>query len=397
MTPAELKKRIGSRQVYIWGTRIAGLSAIDRLEKDIGVPVTALVDSVPISGKKHGHSVLLPAQLFKKNDPFVIICTRGHSAQVSDTCRQHNVPFVLWEEIQRFDYYIEVNNRCNLNCISCSVREYYNDPLRNMSVPDFTKVLERIRDQDPFCSWINLYGHNEPLLSDTLPEMVRVADRMGFAVGISTNLATIRNFEDVIKAGPMFVRVSVSGWGNTYEKVHQNAKFPVLLHNLSLLQMYRAKYCPGMEVEVFFHRYKHNNTDREKVRELCARLGFEYREIYASIIGFETVSNILDHRPVSMKIQRAIPLLCHTVEETSARAYKQRQMPCPNDHMVRVHSDLSVAACLAWMGSKIPDTTFLEIPYDELEHRLTATPLCHLCRPRGLHQFCEIVFDEVPE
>jgi hypothetical protein len=36
----------------------------------------------------------------------------------------------------------------------------------------------------------------------------------------------------------------------------------------------------------------------------------------------------------------------------------------------------------------------MKISYADLEEKLIHTPYCHLCKPRGLHQFCEIVFDE---
>ena len=398
MNVEELKKAIRGRDVYIWGTRIAGLSAAKLLPME-GIDVRGFIDSIPCWGDKLSLQVLNPRDIFEKNleKIFIIVCTRSHSPHIIKTCIENGVSkdaIVEWEALQRFDYYIEINNKCNLSCLTCSAREYYNEALVNMTVSDFEAILEKIRMEDPLASWINLFGHNEAFLNDSLPEMIELADKLGFAVGLSTNLAFAKDFENVIKARPLWVRVSMSGWGKSYEVIHRGGKFDVLIKNLHLLSKYRNMHTPDMLIEVFFHRYRHNGNDIEKVRGLCDKLGFEFRTIYASIIGLETVSNLLDNRVVSRKTQRALPYLCFSVEDTARMAFQQKEFPCPNDHLVRIHSDMTVAACQAWMGSVIPGVRFTEISFDELERRLMQTQLCPLCKPRGLHQFCEIVFDE---
>jgi hypothetical protein len=127
---------------------------------------------------------------------------------------------------------------------------------------------------------------------------------------------------------------------------------------------------------------------------LCDSLGYEFRTIYATVVGLETVSNILDGRPISRKVQGVLPYLCHSVEDTAREAFRQKGFPCPNDHLVRIHSDLSVAECQSWMGSIIESARFTDMSLDNLEQRLMNTRYCAVCKPRGLHQFCEVVFDE---
>ena len=393
-----LIKQIDGRCVYIWGTRIAGLSAAGILPSH-GISVRAFVDSIACDDKKGGLDVILPKELFRENlrDKFVIICTRGHSPHIARTCLQNGMTrndFIEWEQLQYFDYYIEINNKCNLSCLTCSAREYYNDTLVNMSISDYSAVLQKIRREDPFASWVNLFGHNEAFLNDSLPEIIELSKSMNFAVGLSTNLAFSRDFKNVIKAKPLWLRVSMSGWGKNYEVIHRRGKFDVLFKNLHLLSKYRTAYSPDTMIEVFFHRYKHNVEDIQPVKNLCDELGFEFRSIYASIIGFETVSNLLDGRVVSRKTQRALSYLCYSVTDTARQAYLQKDFPCPNDHLIRIHSDLSVAECQAWMGSVMPGIRFLDISLADLGKKLANSRLCPTCKPRGLHQFCEIVFDE---
>lgn len=398
MNTIELKKMIGNRDVFIWGTRISGLSAA-KILPHYNIEVKGFVDSISGHDNKLNLDVISPDDLFSNRikNKFVIICTRGHSPHIVKTCIENNLTrndFIEWEKIQKFDYYIEINNKCNLSCLSCSVRQFYNDNLHDMSISDFESVLNKIRKEDPFTSWINLFGHNEAFLNKSLAEMIKIANEYNFSVGLSTNLACSKNFEDVIKAKPLWVRVSMSGWGSNYEIIHKGGNFNLLLKNLRLLSKYRSEHSKETMVEIFFHRYKHNAGDIENIKQLCKELSFEYRAIYASLIGLETVSNILDGRPVSLKTQKAYPYLCYSIEETAALAFKQKNYPCPNDHLVRIHSDLTVAECQAWMGSVLPGIKFPEISLNELEKKLINTKYCSICKPRGLHQFCEVVFDE---
>ena len=394
----EMRNCIHGRPIYIWGTRIAGLSAAKYLLKQ-GFKIEAFIDSTDCSGHKLGIPVLLPDELFKKKLKriFILICTRGHSPQIAQICLENGLTrndFIEWEKIQRFDYYIEINNRCNLSCMTCSSREYYNQPLINMGINDFKAVLAKIRKEDPLASWINLFGHNEAFLNPALDEMIEISNSYNFCVGLSTNLAFSRDFKSVVKAKPVWIRVSASGWGKNYELMHRGGKFDILMKNLEKLSQYRDKYSKETLIEFFFHRYRHNKNDIPHVKQLCKALGFEFRCIYASVIGFETVSNILDGRAISQKTQVALPYLCHSVEATAQKAFTQRNLPCPNDHLVRIHSDMTIAECQAWMGSVMPDVKFTEIGFDALERKLANTRFCKICKSRGLHQFCEIVFDE---
>ena len=45
-------------------------------------------------------------------------------------------------------------------------------------------------------------------------------------------------------------------------------------------------------------------------------------------------------------------------------------------------------------GTVMPRVKFTDISFDKLERKLANTRFCPICKPRGLHQFCEVVFDE---
>jgi MoaA/NifB/PqqE/SkfB family radical SAM enzyme len=401
ITIDKLKNIIGGRDVYIWGTRIAGLSAA-KILPTYGINIKAFIDNIDNIQSKLGLNILLPKELLNIQNKFIIICTRGHSPHVINTCIENNMTekdFITWEELQQFDYYIEINNRCNLNCMTCSQKKYNNiKPLLNMSISNFKEMLEKIRKEDPFTSWLNLFGYNEAFLNNDLSEMIKISNSLNFTVGLSTNLAFNINFEDVIKAKPLWIRVSISGYDKNYELIHQGGKFDTVLKNLKLLSEYRNKHSKDTTIEILFHKYKHNLNDIPKIKKLCNDLGFEFRCIYASILGLETVSDILDKKPLSLKTQTALQYLCHSIEDTAKQSLKQKHFPCSYDHIIRIRSDLTIVDCQCWSGSTITGLKFTDnISFEELQNKLTNTKYCNTCKPKGLHQFYEIVFNEENE
>ena len=64
-----------------------------------------------------------------------------------------------------------------------------------------------------------MYIWGEPLLNPELPEIIKINKNLGIASGISSNLNAGKHLEDVIKASPAQIRVSVSGYGEKYYEI----------------------------------------------------------------------------------------------------------------------------------------------------------------------------------
>lgn len=81
--------------------------------------------------------------------------------------------------------YLEVTNRCNLNCKMC-FKQSWEDEEGDMDMSLFLKILD---DADEFQDLRMIYfgGIGEPLVHPRFLEMVRLARERGHAVGISTN------------------------------------------------------------------------------------------------------------------------------------------------------------------------------------------------------------------
>ncbi len=381
--------------IYIWGTRIAGLSIAKSLIHS-GIKVEAFVDDFSETKSKLDIPIIKPETMFKTKKRTVIIATRSHSEKLQERCSENHTEdqtVIPWDKIQQLDYYIEITNRCNLNCLTCSSREYYNDQLHKMTLTDFDSCTSKIVRDDPFITWINLFGHNEPLIHPDIADLIDNANSKGLSVGISTNMSLVFNVEKLIRSKPMWIRVSTSGLGTNYEISHQGGKSNLVIENLTKISKLRSEYSPDTEIEVFFLKYNYNQEDIPKWKDLCQELGLELRYIEPSLIGSETIYRVVEDLPISSKTRRALNILTRDISETLDLAHKQRHLTCPNERMVRIHSDMSVAECQTWMGSRLPKS-FLEYDIRELKEALSNTKYCKKCKHHSIHQYCEIVYDE---
>ncbi len=77
--------------------------------------------------------------------------------------------------------YIEITNRCNLNCSFCgkNKRDY-----RDMSLLEFELVINKIKK---YTDYIYLHVKGEPLLYDNLDSLLSICDNTNIKVNITTN------------------------------------------------------------------------------------------------------------------------------------------------------------------------------------------------------------------
>lgn len=89
--------------------------------------------------------------------------------------------------------YIEITNRCNLNCSFCSKVE---KPPRTMTIDEFKVILEKIKD---YTDTIYLHVKGEPLLHPNLVEFLTMAEEYDLKVNLTTNGTLFPSVVDRIK------------------------------------------------------------------------------------------------------------------------------------------------------------------------------------------------------
>lgn len=92
--------------------------------------------------------------------------------------------------------YIEITNKCNLNCSFCSKD---NRESREMSLEEFELVLKKI---DQFTDYIYLHVKGEPLIHSKFTEILNVCKKYDKKVNITTNGTLLsRKYLDIINSG----------------------------------------------------------------------------------------------------------------------------------------------------------------------------------------------------
>lgn len=119
--------------------------------------------------------------------------------------------------------YVEITNRCNLSCSFCSKSER---PLKQMSVDNFKKILEKII---PYTKTICLHVKGEPLLHSEFNQILQECDKYNFNVFLTTNAIFLNYWIDIINHT------------NCIKKIH------ISLHCENTIDNYVEKVCQSVD------------------------------------------------------------------------------------------------------------------------------------------------------
>ena len=104
--------------------------------------------------------------------------------------------------------YIEITNRCNLNCSFCPKTKR---SAKNMTVDEFKIAVEKI---SKFTKYIYFHVLGEPTLHPNLSEFVKFANSLGMKITITTNGTMIEKLADILKEEKLYkVNVSLQAVG----------------------------------------------------------------------------------------------------------------------------------------------------------------------------------------
>ncbi|WP_316977638.1 radical SAM protein [Shumkonia mesophila] len=173
---------------------------------------------------------------------------------------------------------LEPTNRCNLRCETCILgtdRAYKNYAKRDLTVDDFRRVL----DQIPTLVHIVLQGIGEPLLNESLPDMIRLARQRGITCSFNTNgtLMNEKKFVEVMEAGVEEISFSINSIDETvFAQTRSGASLPKVLRNLDrVLEIRRERGTKGPIVGTRSILMQETVPGVEKLVEYCADRGVD--------------------------------------------------------------------------------------------------------------------------
>ncbi|MDR2198932.1 MAG: hypothetical protein LBR53_05670 [Deltaproteobacteria bacterium] len=399
----DIVKVAETRDIYLWGARQLGFSMLNSFSKE-GLNVKGFLDSSPnLQGKiVLGRPVLNPDDILSKppEDNFIVITSGFYAPEISDCCRKHGFSheqdFVAAQELQTFDYQIDISGSCNLKCISCPRGNLTRHAKPGFMTADvFSKVLDKIVHEDPMAGAVALYNWGEPLLNPQLPEIVGICNKKGVNAAISSNLSLKKDFTDTIKAKPTWFRVSTSGYGASYEITHTGGKWDLFLNNMYKLRDLREQFHPQMNTEVFYHIYKDRDEDYKQMAELCDSLNFTLRVRHAAIAPLDNIEAIIKGAPVTEAVKKTQSLQTLSVPEAMEIARENKELPCPYTRCLWITWDLKIMHCMEWYNPDmvLTETNFLDTPIEDILNARSNSSFCKYCQSEGIHR-CFLVYGD---
>jgi MoaA/NifB/PqqE/SkfB family radical SAM enzyme len=188
--------------------------------------------------------------------------------------------------------YVEVTNKCNLNCSTC-MRNVWDVQFGRMTDETFGRILAGLGDF-PDKPELFFGGYGEPLSHPGLLDMLEQAKKMGHRVALITNgiLLTKPVVDGLIDVGLDMLWVSLDGASpECYADVRLGDALPVVLQNLSYLRTQKylrfggSNWSGHPKLGIAFVAMQRNIHDLNEVIRMGNRLG---------AVEF-SISNVLAH------------------------------------------------------------------------------------------------------
>lgn len=294
-------------------------------------------------------------------------------------------------EASTFIYAIDVAGTCNLRCPSCPVGNF-SDAVRPkgfMELEVFRGIVSKIMAERvaPHPK-VWLFNWGEPLLHPDLPEMITLLRQNGLRSMLSTNLNIKKNLEQVIRAQPDEIKISLSGFTQElYSQTHTRGNVELVKTNMVLMRELLDRCNARIEVWVGLHLYRHNLHESAAIEQLCQLLKFDYRPIPAFFQPLEKMMNLIEGRATQSETELLANLLEHPL---AALASKQPSINPGLDcelrfNMTTINYDGSVALCCSvYDQENMLGVNFLDASHDEIQALKYRHPTCKKCYGYGL-------------
>jgi len=297
-----------------------------------------------------------------------------------------------------FHYWIEIVGTCNLRCPTCPTGNFMDsefslgrNPTGFMELSLFKRILEKIKaDNISDRIEIHLYTWGEPLMHPRVVEFVALTKEMGFYCGLSSNLNLDKNLREVIKAGPDFFRVSLSGYyQESYANTHKRGDVRAVKGNMYHLRHMIDQYGKDTAVQVLYHVYKHNaGDDLLMMLKLCEELKFDLVPVWAYYMPLEKMLVYLNGN-ASAEDQKTIDMLAMDPVKVTEAAIPFRDQDCNlRKTQMTLNIDGSVQLCCATFDkASMVAPSFVDMSHGEIQRLRYGNDMCGLCMDAGQHVY----------
>lgn len=305
-----------------------------------------------------------------------------------------------------FTYWIDIVGACNLRCPSCPRGNFKPGDVMTEMPPSglmdfelFKECVQRAIKEGPSLNpQIHLYNWGEPLVHPEIPKFVEYLREQEIYCGISSNLNIDGPLRDVIKAGPDFFRVSLSGFTQpVYGQTHQRGDIERVKKNMIKIRDYLNEFGTKTYVEVNYHIYKHNaNQDLIDMIAFCNELKFNISPVWAFFLPLEKNLLVAEGRETEADRELIDLLAIHPKKAMElSMPYKDRDCPV-RQHATVINFDGSVPLCCnTFERQHIVAPSFLDVDHETLQKAKYENAACGPCMDNAIHTYLAFEAGEI--
>ncbi len=179
--------------------------------------------------------------------------------------------------------YIEVTNRCNLNCKMC-FRRFWKDPIGEINIKNFKHILESTK---PFKELETIYlgGIGEPTVHPKFSQIIQTVKDYGYRLEFATNGTTLKKYaNEIVDTEVDTIIISIDSPDPLIYKDIRGTEFFSIIENVKTVQEIKerkGKRTPAIGVEVVV--MKENLNSLEEIVKLAGK------ELKANFIMFSNL------------------------------------------------------------------------------------------------------------
>jgi MoaA/NifB/PqqE/SkfB family radical SAM enzyme len=402
LTIERVREIQAGRPIYLWGAAIIGFGMCRALDR-LGFPMAGFIDRSQRLRDQHcmGYPVVQPDEFLadRPEDSFLIITSGHYEDEIAELCEARGLSegrdYLRATRVNAVDPSIDITGTCNLKCISCPRGNFQEQgPLGFMRLPTYEKVLSKLLREIPFLGQVQLYAWGEPLINPDVASIISHTVNRKVLCALSTNLNIKKDFSAAIAAKPDWLKVSASGFGESYEITHTGGKWSLFYDNLFKLRRYRDELNPEMYIEVNYHVYKHNQGDEfERMQALCEELGFAFRPNWAYLYPLDKILDYREGRELDAKSTNVLSMLNLSLDEGLALADKEAHLPCAEERCLPITWDLKVRSCGSYFEPEVGNNYLLQ-SLPELRQLRDESGICQTCKSHSIHRFTSVYVRE---
>ena len=182
---------------------------------------------------------------------------------------------------------LEPTNICTMKCPTCPTGAgKLNRPKGMMSLENYKKIIDQVKG---YTDKLVLFNYGEPFMHPKIIEMIKYAKQASIFVKTSTNGEFFKNEQfctDLINSGLDYLIICLDGADSeTLKKFRVNTDFERIIKSFhTIIKLKKELHSLTPLVELQYILMKHNEHQREKMKQIAADLGVDvYAEKTAGI------------------------------------------------------------------------------------------------------------------